>query len=737
MSFLKLQFKPGINRDQSNYSGEGGWWACDKIRFRSGFPEKLGGWAAYSANYFYGVCRQLFTWVTTFSDLFLAVGTNSKLYIELGGRYNDITPLRTTFMTPVTNNSISVTNASTTVTVELLLPHGLTTGDYVTISGVVGATSIATDLGGILLTNINTNVQVTVVNTTTFTFVAANAATSTVPDAGGTAIYIATVVSPYTNNSVFTTNASQVVRFTLTKAHGALTGDFVTISGVTGSPGGVPNTEINANHAVTVLDSLSFTITVATAATSTVSAAGGTAISMSFDIHAGSPVLSYGYGWGVGLWGRNAWGSGANVPIVQAQQDWWFDNFDNDLYANIRGGAPYVWVRGTTVDPTSALNTRAITLQAHAAASGHDPDSVPATMTQIMMSQQDRHILAFGAVPYGSTNPDDFDPLLIRWADQDTPTDWTPTVTNSAGFLRVSRGSRIITAMPTRQETLVWTDVSLYSLQFLGTTDVFGLQEYANDITIASPRSRTSASNVVYWMGRDKFYTYSGRVTTLNCTLLNHVFDSINKNQLDQIVAGTNEEWNEIWWFYPSANATYNDSYVIYNYVEELWYYGTIARTAWMDSQLFTGPIAADGGQPVNGGVVSTQTGFLYNHEDGVDDGVLPMESYIQSNDFDLGDGDKFMLSRRLIPDVRFTSSTAATPSVMMAVRSRNFPGNAERGDAQDSRAVIETAVDEYTEQVFIRARARQMSIKVSSADLGVHWNLGTPRLDVREDGAR
>lgn len=730
MALLKLQFKVGLNRDQSNYSGEGGWWECDKIRFRSGFPEKLGGWKLYAPLTYYGVCRQLFAWVTTFSDVLVAVGTNSKMYIELAGGYNDVTPLRTTFMAPVTNNAISVTNASNVVTVDLLLPHGLTTGDYVTISG---ATNLALDnIGGILLTNINVNAQVTVVNTTRFTFVAATAATSTMSAAGGTAIYIATVVSPNTNNAFSTTNASTTVLVTLLTAHGALTGDFVTISGVTGTIGGIPDAEINANHVVTVVSDLSFTITVTTAATSTVAATGGTAVVMDFEIHTGSAVQTFGYGWGVSTWSRSTWGSGASVPIATRQQDWWFDNFDNDLYANIRGGAPYVWPRGLVTDPTTALASRAITLQAQAAAEGFVVADVPVAVTQLMASQQDRHLIAFGAVPFGSTDPDDFDPLLIRWADQDTPSDWTPTVTNSAGFLRVSRGSRIVTALPARQEILVWTDVGLNSLQFLGTTDVFGLQEYANDTTIISPRAKASASNVVYWMGRDKFYTYSGRVETLDCTLLNHVFDNINRSQLEQVACGTLEQWGEIWWFYPSANAEYNDSYVVYNYLEKVWFYGTIQRSAWMDSQLLPNPLAADGGTET-----STATGILYNHESGVDDGVLPMESYIQSNDFDLGDGDKFMLSRRLIPDVNFIGSEASEPEVEVTLLTRNFPGNAHGSGVEDTRTIAQTTVGQFTEQVFIRARARQAAFKIRSTELGVHWNLGSPRLDVREDGMR
>jgi len=636
MALLKLQFKPGINRDVTNYSGEGGWWECDKVRFRSGLPEKLGGWVKYSPNYFYGVCRNMFSWVTTFSDLFLAVGTNRKLYIELGSRYNDVTPIRATFVSTSTDNSLSVTSGSRTVLVTLT-------------------------------------------------------------------------------------------------AHGASTGDFVTISGVVGSMGGVPLSEINANHEVTVLTSSTFTFQVDTAATSTAASTGGTAITMAFEIHVGSATLEYGYGWGVGLWGRNAWGSGANVPIVSPQQDWWFDSFDNDLFANIRGGAAYVWQRGLTTDPSNALSTRAISLVDYATAEGFVANDVPVVITQLMVSQQDRHLIAFGAVPFGSTDPDDFDPLLIRWADQDTPGDWTPMVTNSAGFLRASRGSRIVTALPTRQEILVWTDITLYALQFLGTTDVFALQEYAPDITIAGPRARISASNIVYWMGRSKFYMYSGRVETLDCTLLSHVFDNLNYEQLEQIVAGTNEEWNEIWWFYPSATSNKNDSYVIYNYVEKIWYYGMMARTAWMDSQLYTSPLASNNDTPD----ATTETGLVYNHEEGVNDDVLPMEAYIQSNDFDLGDGDKFMLSRRLIPDIKFQYSTVENPEATFTLQSRNFPGSARRADAQDARAVTQTAVGEFTEQVFIRARARQMSLKVSSDGFGVHWNLGTSRLDVREDGSR
>jgi hypothetical protein len=635
MAFIKLQFKPGVNRDQTNYSNEGNWWACDKIRFRSGYPEKVGGWVKATPASFFGVCRQMWNWVTSYSDNFLSLGTNSKVYIESGGIFSDITPLRAT--TP-------------------------------------------------------------------------------------------TLTTPNTDNCVATTNGSRVVTINLGTTHDAETGSFVTISGVTGTVGGIPNSEINANQKITVIDTDSFSFTVSTAATSTVAAGGGTAISISFEIAPGYAITTAGYGWGSGTWSRGYWGLGSTAPVLFPQRDWWFDNFDNDLVMNIRNGIGYWWVRGTTVDPGTALATRAITLSAYATSEGFTAASVPVKIMQLLVSQNDKHLIAFGAVPFGSTATADFDPLLIRWADQDTPGDWTPSTTNTAGDLRISRGSRIVRAMPTRQEILVWTDSHLYSLQFLGTSDVFGLQEYADNISIASPRACISAANVTYWMGQDKFYAYTGRVETLPCTLRNHVFKNINNDQLDQIVCGTNEGWNEIWWFYPSAQSSWNDSYVVFNHLEKIWYYGTIERTAWLDTPLRTYPQACNSDS-------TAVSGYLYNHESGVDDDESAMEAYIQSNDFDLGDGDKFMMTRRVIPDVGFSGSTADEPTVTMQIRPRNFPGSAYRGDTQDTRNVIETSVDVYTEQVFIRARARQMAFKIASSALGVNWQVGAPRLDMREDG--
>jgi len=640
MAFIKLQFKPGVNRDQTDYSNEGGWYECDKIRFRSGYPEKLGGWVKATPNTFDGVCRQMWNWITTYQDNFLAVGTDEKVYIENGGYFNDITPFAAAL---AGSNTFAVTNgiALVTVTTTTTLPAWLNTGEPVQIAGFVSAL------------------------------------------------------------------------------------------------GGIPITELNGDRTVTVLGANSFTFATTTAATSTTSVS-GSGFTVQTEIEPGNAITVGGYGWGIGTWGRAAWGLGtATTPLNLPQRDWWFDNFDNDLVMNIRNGAGYWWYRLAATDPAPSLAAHAITLQAYATAEGGNPNAVPVKIMQLLVSQQDRHLLALGAVPFGSTNAADFDPLLIRWADQDSPGDWTSSSTNTAGDLRVSRGSRIVRGLPTRQEVLIWTDTHLYTLQFLGTTDVFGIQEYADNISIISPRSVVSASNIVYWMGKDKFYAYTGRVETLDSTLTLHVFNDINYEQSDQVISGTNEQWNEIWWFYPTADSNYNNAYVVYNHVDKIWFYGTIDRTAWLDSPLRTYPQAANTTVTTTNNVVTTGSGFLYEHENGTDDDTIAMDSYIQSSDFDLGDGDSFMLTRRIIPDVSFDGSSAVAPEASIQVRPRNFPGSTFSADPADTQRVIETSVGVYTDQVFMRARARQMAFKIRSIDLGVQWQLGMPRLDVRQDGSR
>lgn len=626
MTMQKLQFKPGVNRDQTNYTNEGGWFECDKIRFRSGYPQKIGGWLKATSTVLIGTCRQMFTWITSFGDNYMAVGTNKKLYIDAGANLYDITPLQHTSTTlGAAAGPFTATTGSATITVSYSTDGGYvpTAGNYVTYSG-------ATGLGG----NIT-----------------------------------AAVLNAYYGYEIKTVNA------------GAQT----------------------------------YTITVTAVANSSDTLNGGATVTAKYDINTGPLISVTGYGWGASVWGRGTWGSGSITPITVYQQDWFFDNFDDDLVANIRNGTPYYWANDGT------FTTRAVRLSSIAGAS-----NVPAKVGQLLVSQGDKHLLAFGATAFGSSI---FDPLLIRWSNQDEPANFTPEQTNSAGFIRVSRGDAIIRAIPTRQEILVFTNATLNSLQFLGTADVFGVQELSDNISLAGPRAVVTVSNNAFWMGTDKFYVYSGRVDTLPCTLRNHVFQNLNYNQLEQVISGTNEQWNEVWWAYPTATSDYNNAYVIYNHYDKIWYYGSIIRSAWNDSPLRQYPQSV-------GGLDGSQ--YIYNQEVGVDDDALPMASYITSSDFDIVDGEQFLLIKRIIPDVAFDGSNTVTnpnPSVLMTMKPRNFPGAAY--STSPARNVIETTVDTYTNQIFLRARARQMGFKISSADIGVQWQLGSPRLDGKQDGKR
>ena len=623
MPLQKLQFKPGVNRDQTNYTNEGGWYECDKIRFRSGYPQKIGGWLRYGTVTLIGVCRQMFNWITTLGDNYLAMGTSKKVYIEAGEEFYDITPLQHTSTTlGAAAGPFTATTGSAVLSVSYSTDtaYNPEVGNYVSYSG-------ATTLGG--------NITAAVLN----------------------AEFGYAILTVNTSTKVYTINVG-----------------------------------VNANASDT--------------------AKGGATVTAYYDIDVGYDTVTYGYGWGAGVWGRGTWGSGAVTPVVQIQRDWFFNNFDNDLVMNIRNGAIYYWKNTDGVQVrASLLSTTTI--------DGVAPADVPALTKQILLSQNDKHLLAFGATPYGGG---DFDPLLIRWANQGQANVWTPLVTNSAGFIRVSRGSEIVCAIATRQEILVFTDGTLNSLQYLGTTDVFGLQELSDNISILSSRSVAVVNNTAYWFGHDKFYAYSGRVETLPCTLRNHVFQNLNYAQADQIITGTNEGWNEIWWFYPTANSNTNDAYVVYNHLEKIWYYGSIERTAWSDSSLREYPQA----------VAST---IVYDQENGVNADTLPLEANISSSDFDLVDGDQFILTKRIIPDISFDGSTAASPEVTMYIRPRNFPGN-DYSNTETGR-VIQTSVGVYTDQIFMRARARQMAVEIASVDLGVQWQLGSPRLDGRPDGKR
>jgi hypothetical protein len=618
MALQKLVYKPGLNRDQTNYANEGGWYECDKIRFLSGFPQKIGGWKKYLQDPLYGVCRQMFNYTTSYGDNLMFMGTNKRLYLEAGTVVHDITPLRVIFISPATNNCLETQAAGSKVLTVTISGHGATAGDGVTFFGA-----------------------------TTFD--------------------------------------------------------------------GIPAASLNKTQTIlSVLSTSQFTIEVDTAATTGGISGGGTGIIATFQINVGPEVDVFGYGWGVGTWSRGPWSSGAPTPVHILQRDWFFDNIDNDVVMNIRNGAIYYW-EYERIAGVPNLDRVPTELQYMTGAS-----NAPTQATQMIMAQNQKILIALGATDYGLTT---FNPLLIRWADIDNPLNWTPTITNSAGFLQLPSGNEIICGLRTRQEILVWTTSILYSLQFTGTNDVFGIQQLADNISIISPRAKATANNTTFWMGLDKFYMYNGTVSTLPTTLRNQVFGDFNFNQTAQVISGTNEGWNEVWWHYPSANSNKNDRYVIYNYSEQIWYYGTLNRSAWIDSPLRKYPQAVD------------NNGYVYNQEQGVDDDLLAMDSYITSSDVDIQDGEQFTLIKRIIPDVDFTGSTVSNPQVYITMKPKNFPGGAYT--TETPQRVIKTAVDQYTNQVFIRARARQMGFKIESVDLGVNWQLGAPRLDGRADGHR
>lgn len=644
MALSKLVFKPGITRDQTNYAAEGGWYDGDKIRFRSGFPEKIGGWTVRTFAPYSGVARSIFPWATSNGTTLIGIGTNEKIYISAGTALNDVTPIRVTFTSTTTDDCIETVS-----------------GEAYIVVNIVG--------------------------------------------------------------------------------HGAIDGDYVTISGAT-DVGGIPAGEINKEHRVYDAAVDEFKIAVTTTATSTVSAGGGTAIEVAFQINIGFETVVEGFGYGTGAYSRGTWGSsypesGTYFPARLIFQE----NFNNDLIFNVRGGDIFLWQYN--------LNTfdRAVYLKDVAGAV-----ATPREVTKVLFAHTG-HLFALGCTSFDASNAINdylgtFDPMLVRWANVDSyigpePENWRPEVANTAGFFRLESGSYIVTGIKTRQEVLVWTDVALTSIQFLGTEEVFGRQEISSNISIISPNAVVEANNIIYWMGIDKFYSYSGRVDTVPCTIRQYVFDDINRVQSQIAFAGSNAQFNEIIWFYVSGSSNTIDRYVIYNYAENIWYYGQLNRTAWYDAGTTQKPIAASGG-------------WVYDHESGLDDGQplgaepLPIEAYIQSADVDIDDGDRFMLIRRIIPDVNFTGSATSNPvsgqpivpEVTMTVGVRNFPGafsSTTNANNLTTEGAVETTaiIDQYTNQVFIRARGRQMNFRISSDTVGTQWQLGMPRVDARPDGTR
>jgi hypothetical protein len=624
-----------VNRENTRYASEaigavtastqvaGGWYESEKVRFRAGTPEKIGGWQRISASTFLGACRSLWNWVTLGGLNLVGVGTNLKFYIERGGAYYDITPIRDT---------------------EAL----------------------------------------------TDPFIA--------------------------------TNGSPIISVT-DVAHGCVTGDFVTFSGATGLGGNITAGVLNKEHQVTVVSGNVYTINAGVNANATDAAGspGGGSVSAAYQINVGPEFQIPTTGWGSGTWGSGPWGTGGTslAPL----RLWNQINFGEDLIFAPRDGQIYYW------DATSGLNTRGVLLSSLGGAS-----DVPTVQKFIFVSDVSRFVFAFGCNELGSAAQN---PMLIRWSDQESAADWTPSPTGQAGGIQLSDGSELITCLQTRQEIVVWTDSALYSLQYVGVPAVWSTQLLASNISIYGQNAKAVASGVIYWMGVDKFYKYDGRTQTLRCDLREYIFSDINQSQNQQVFAGTNEGFNEVWWYYCSAGSTVVDKYVVYNYAEDIWYYGTMGRTAWLDSGLRDYPLAA------------TYTRNLVNHEQGVDDNetgtALPIAASIGSSEFDIDDGHNFGFIWRVLPDITFRGSTGdLTPQCNMTlIPLRNSgsgfttPASTNGTSSAEIQRIATAPIEEFTGQVYIRVRGRQLIFKVDSNRLGTTWQLGAPRLDIKPDGRR
>ena len=497
--------------------------------------------------------------------------------------------------------------------------------------------------------------------------------------------------------------------------HGAAIGDFVTISGAT-AVDGITTAQLNKEHEVaSVIDSNSYTIDTGGSAVTGAVSGGGSSVQAEYQIAVGLDTTVLGPGWGAGTWGRFTWGSAAGSLAGQTLRLWFADNFGEDLIFNIADGAIYYW------DASGALSDRAVLLSSRTGAS-----NVPTVARKLLVSEIDRHVLAFGANPLGTS---DQDPLLIRFSSQESSVDWTPTSTNTAGDIRLSQGSEIVTAVRTSRQILVWTDSSLHSIQFIGPPFTFGTALLGDNVRIAGPNAVVSVNDTVFWMGQENFYRYDGRIQPIPCSVRDFVFSNLNRNQSFKIYSGSLASQTEVWWFYPSENSNENDKYVIFNYGENLWYYGNLERTVWNDrstgQRSYPQAVGADG--------------YLYDHERGLDADGAALDAYIESSDFDIDDGDKFMLIRRILPDMSFRSSTAAQPQVTFTTTAKNFSGETSEGSASGNvvRQTVGGGQHDYTDQLFLRLRGRTIAIKVESDTTGVQWRLGTPRLDSRADGRR
>ena len=782
MPLTKLQFKPGINRESTSYSNEGGWFDCEKVRFRAGFPEKIGGWSKYSSNTFAGKARSLFPWTTLEGDDFIGVGTEQKYYIASGGTYIDITPQRGD-PTSAGDATFSATNSSSTITVTEN-NHGARVNDYVTFSG-------AASLGGnVTAAILNAEHQITeIVNANSYKIVVSVTADSTDASNSGGSSTIATYqinvgldtqafgngwgagafggasTSPLTTTLAEALNNSDT-SVDVTSATGITTNDFIQIddefikvTGVSSNTlsltrclggttaaahlNGVTVTLVHGN--ATASDDYATLINGSDLASST------TASSVTVDTSAGfgdsgyikieDEIIKYTSkadgthinGLQRAQFGTTAathaddkliieattgWGIPVDSTVAGEQlRVWSVDNFGEDLIMNVRDGDIYYW------DASDGTSKRAVKLSTLTSS-----NKAPTVSRFIVTSDIDRHILFFGCDPEGSTGVQD--PLLIRFGDQESNIEFETKITNTAGELRIGTGSEIVAVKQTKQQILVWTDISLHTVQYIGPPYTFGLQEISRSITMMGPNASVAVNDVVYWMGKEEFYVYAGQVQKIPCTVKDYIFSDFNRDQAEKVTAGHNSAYGEVWWFYCSGSSSNNNKYVVFNYEQNIWYYGSMARTAWMDRGTGQYPIAA-----------STDN-YLYYHEFGEDDGstnpVSGISAHIESSQIDIGDGEQFLFARRLIPDMTFRDSTSETPTATFTVKARDFPGatygNTSSGDTEQSSS---SPIELFTSQIHTRIRGRSFAIKVESSQQGTAWRLGTPRIDLRPDGRR
>ena len=614
----KLTFRPGINRELTSYTNEGGWWDGDKIRFRQGYPETIGGWSKFTDTTYLGSARSITTWGDLTGETHIGLGTHLKYYIVLGSMLYDITPLRAT--TAAGDVTFAATNGSSTLTVTDTT-HNATLGDYVTFSG-------AASLGG------------------------------------------------------------QVVAG-----------------------------ELNKEFAITsIVDSDNYTVEASVVADGSDTGNGGASVIGAYQINVGLDNAVAGVGWGSDPWSDGGWGDAGILGIgIIGIRIWSADNFGEDLIMNPRGGGIYYW------DRSVGTGTRAVNISALSGAS-----DTPQYCNMVMVSDQDRHVIAFGTDT--EENPGTQDPLIIRWSDQENAADWTNRTTNTAGELRLSSGSEIVTAIQTKREIVIFTDASLYSMQFLGPPYTFGVNEMATNIQILSQNAAVSVNDAVYWMASGKFMIYDGTARELECDLRDYVFDNMNVDQIAKVTAGVNSQFSEIWWFYPTTGSE-NTRYVIYNYADQIWYHGSMERTAWLDRSALSNPIAA------------STDGYLYSHEDGMNDGsvnpAIGIDAFIESSQQDLGDGDNYFFATRVIPDITFRNSTG-TPNATFTIQAREFPGgNYNTNDAGTVTQTASAPVEQFTNQFFIRLRGRSFTLKIESNELNTQWRMGSPRIEVRTDGRR